>query len=207
MRKSKKNGRGALSDTKRGTKPAVAHESERQARENIERKLELLLKAIKKAQASGSRLAEDYPSSRTQFNSWQPSLASGVALATNANDTLKRHSDLLLAVDDASKLAKVLKSEDQSSMPSREERLASARRAQRMHWTLRTIAERSAIAARREVAALRQSLVVRDALMKSAEDEFGRLLGELRKENEMLRAENSKLVREIGKIVPLHRKK
>lgn len=196
--------RGSLSDTKPGVKPSVAHASEEAAKANIRAKLRLIEAAILQAQAAGGdRLPEGYPASRTKFNDWAPT-----ALTSNANATLKRYPDLLQSVEAAVRLVRTMESALSTPLvPERQARFEAARRAQRIHWTLRTIAERAAVGARREVASLREEMVVLKAAKDSAQREFDRILAELNGEIETLRFANAALAKQLKSVVPLRRRK
>lgn len=201
--------RGSLSDTKPGIKPSVAHASEEVAKANIQAKLRLLEAVILQAQAAGGdRLPEGYPASRTKFNEWAPSGLASTALAPNANATLKRYPDLLQSVDAAVGLVRTMKSALRTPLvPERQARFEAARRAQRIHWTLRTIAERAAVGARREAASLRDEMVVLKAAKDSAQREFDRMLAELKTEIETLRSTNAALAKQLKAVIPLGRRK
>lgn len=201
--------RGSLSDTKPGVKPSVAHASEEAAKANIRAKLRLIEAAILQAQAAGGdRLPEGYPASRTKFNDWAPTGSASAALTSNANATLKRYPDLLQSVEAAVGLVRTMESALNTPLvPERQARFEAARRAQRIHWTLRTIAERAAVGARREVASLREEMVVLKAAKDSAQREFDRILAELNGEIETLRFANAALAKQLKSVVPLRRRK
>ena len=205
MKRSRPKGRGSRSSTQKGRKPASAQALEVQARTNIERKLALLVAALKTADAKNDRISDDLPLSRRQFNYWKPLESGGRQLGPNANDTLKRHPDLLSSVEEAVALAKSSRERSEEARPSREERVAAARRAQRIHWTLRIIAERALISSRRELADAERGVVELRAKLKSAEEEFKRRIEEVCAENQTLRDENARLIRDRAKVAPLRR--
>jgi hypothetical protein len=197
--------RGSLSDTKPSLKPSVAYASEEFAKANIQEKLALLQAAISQTQAAGGeRLPDGYPASRTKFNEWAPLREGSAPVTPNANATLKRYPDLLQSVDAAVGLVKMMQSAPRTpTLPERSARLEAARRAQRTHWTLRTIAERAAVAARREAANLRGEMVVMKASQDSAQREFERMLAAQTTEIETLRAANAALAKQLKAVIPL----
>lgn len=199
--------RGAQSNTKPGVKPHVACISEGDAKANIQAKLDLLKGAILEAQSGGeSGVLEGCPISRTKFNNWAPTGAASKPLTTNANATLKRYPDLLQSVDSAVEMVRVLRSSASSNaVPDRQARIEAARRSQRIHSTLRTIAERAAVGARREAAVLRQEVLVLKAAKDSAQNEFNRVLEGMRVEVQLLRDENASLIKRLRSVIPLGR--
>lgn len=201
--------RGTLSDTKPGLKPSVAHASEEVAKANIQEKLLLLEAAISQNQAAGGeRLPDGCPASRTKFNEWAPLGKASAPLTPNANATLKRYPDLLQSVDAAVGLVRTMQSALRTpAVPERPARLEAARRAQRIHWTLRTIAERAAVAARREAASLRGEMVVLKASKDSAQREFERMLAAQTVEIETLRTANAALAKQLKAVIPLGARK
>ena len=201
--------RGSHSDTKPGQKPSVALVSEEVAKANIRSKLEILENAILNAQADDSNsLPAGYPTSRTKFNEWIPTSTRHLYLTKNANATLKRYPDLLQSVDAAVVLVKSIQSSLRASkVPDRQARIASARRAQKIHWTLRTIAERSLVVSRREASNLKSNLAVLKASKESAEREYDRIISELKDEIETLKYANAALTKQLSVVIPFGRRK
>ena len=81
--------------------------------------------------------------------------------------------------------------------------MASARRSQRIHWTLRVIAEKAALAARREAMQLRGEILELKASKLSAAAEFSRIVKGLREENDQLRTELAKTSQHSGRVFAL----
>lgn len=204
MSPNKEKRRGANTSTIGGSKPKVAFASEKIARDNIRAKLEFLASQIL-ALEQGAAASSDLPKTVRQFNQWTPEVAGGEKLGKNAQITLKKYPDLL---DTLSKVLSTIETltRFKAKSETRTERVASARRAQQMHWTLRTIAERALVGARRDLAKLRDELIIMRCRLESSEDESRRQIIALKEEVEALRAENRKLQSASSRVVPIKAK-
>ncbi|MGJ7538615.1 MULTISPECIES: hypothetical protein, partial [unclassified Variovorax] len=159
--------RGEATDTAPGRKPSVAYVSQLAAENNIRTKLALLVRWLRvdATEASGGNdvitgLAP--PTSVRQFNRWESALGSAQEFRRNSNDTLRKQAQLWSSVKDAIRAVSAKASCDEKPPSNREQRLATARRAQHIERTLRQIAERELVRVRRElVVAKSESLTLR----------------------------------------------
>jgi len=90
--------------------------------------------------------------------------------------------------------------------PSREQTLVAARRTGALNQVMREIAERELVRTRSLLLSAKRALQVAEAKLASLAKEASRLKEEDRKEIDDLRAENARLLRMYGKIVPLKSK-
>jgi hypothetical protein len=119
---------------------------------------------------------------------------------------LKRYPNLLQSVDAAVDLVRqLIFSETPIAVPDRQTRIEAARRSQRIHSTLRTIAEMAVVEVRREISALRNEITVLKAVKESAHNEYERVREQMRAEIDFLRSENAALLKQLRSVVPLGR--
>jgi hypothetical protein len=131
-------------------KPTAAFESERRARENIEKKLAYLTSAMAGRNSSKIGLANNqrrpilnFPRSLRQFNLWDGNVGADYLEATgvrrNSHETLRRYPELCNAVSEAIAVLRIDGVFDLST--PREERQNSLRRRLVESEMLRSIAE------------------------------------------------------------------
>lgn len=195
--------RGGLTNTVPGTKPQVAFESEHAARANIEKKVQLLLRALKDIEAGGDVVQlERYPLTPRQFNLWQVEGAESPTVTKNSRLTLMRHLDLKLSAEGAMSRLKQLQlfaSRKRNSNDS----LAAARRNSSLQKEMRQICERELVKARLQKEAALNKLTVVEERYASLQKEFRRIADELQDEVTNLKSENSRLTKEARKIFGL----
>ncbi|MET3384177.1 hypothetical protein [Variovorax paradoxus] len=200
--------RGAASDGVGGRKPEVAYKTQARAEANLREKLRLLMDVLNTQGATSevrSSLVAKLPASVRQFNLWQLDEAQGDSLCANSNQTLKRYPELQLSVRSAVLAVRRQQMEAVAERGSREGRLASARRAQKIDRTLREIAERELVRARRELTIARSEAVQSRSQLLSLQVEAGVELDKLRERITALTEENAQLTSAFRKIVPLKR--
>jgi len=204
MAKTARPMRGSSSNSHRRLKPVVADRLQEAAAAALEKKLSILTSALAGAMQQGIPSVPDgIPTSRRQFLAWCPIAPDGEQLGKNANDTLKKHKSLLSAVDETVDIAKAMKSQAPKAPSSKEHRLATSKRMQRLHWTLRMIAERALVAARKDFASARDEALLAKAKLASAQAEFRSELEKLTGECLALRQENARLTSQLSKTIPL----
>lgn len=195
--------RGSSSSTIPGVKPKVAVETELEAKENIEKKLRLLLIALKEAAEGKSR--EDLkkmPTSPRQFNLWEVKDGAVLIVHKNSRLTLLRYPNLKLSVEGALKeIGQLVDVEDKPR--SKEDNLAASRRSSVLQREMRLICERELVKARFQKDAATERLATECERHASLEKEFRRVLEELRAEISNLRTENKRLVQINSKIAGL----
>lgn len=203
MKKESLPKRGSRSSTSPGVKPSVAVETELAAKENLEKKLQLLLVALKEAAAGGGREHfEKMPTSARQFNLWEVKENEELIVHANSRLTLLRYPDLKLSIEGAVK--KIVELVDSEEKPrSKLDNLAASRRSSALQKEMRLICERELVKARVQKDAAIERLAVELDRHKSLEKEFNRMLEELRAEVSDLRTENRRLVQINSKITGL----
>lgn len=207
VKKKSRTGRGEATSTAPGRKPVIAHNSEQKAKVNIEKKQALLAKEL--AMASRGDLSLQYighlPGSLRKFNIWEPVDGDGERLLRNSRETLMRYPDLVVSISQAIAALKKIRNTP-IEKPSREQTLAAARRTGSLNQAMREIAERELVRTRSLLLSAKRALEVAEAKLVSLTRESTRLREEDRREIDDLRAENAKLLRMYGKIVPLKNK-
>lgn len=187
------------------SKPAVALATEQLAKANLIQKRQAL-KALVEIQNQDCQ--ESLPRSVRQFNKWLssslPDEYRSWEFRANSNDTLKRYEGILLDVID---LVRAVKQASKQPPRTREDRLVRLRDDKALHLTIRNIAERELVLARREVVKEQASLVTLKAQLKSSAAFSAKRIAELEGEIAVLRAENANLIALTRKVTPISRSK
>jgi len=207
VRKKSRTTRNEATSTAPGRKPAIAYSSEQKAKSNIEKKQALLAKELTMA-SRGDRNSEDIghlPGSLRKFNSWEPLGEDGKRLLCNSRETLMKYPNLVISISQAIAALKNIRNAS-IEKPSREQTLVAARRTGALNQVMREIAERELVRTRSLLLSAKRALQVAEAKLASLAKEASRLKEEDRKEIDDLRAENARLLRMYGKIVPLKSK-
>lgn len=180
-------------------KPNVAFISEERARENITRKLKRLGMLLKQEVLLG-----EAPKSLNQFNAW--TYASDVvdeSFVSNAHLTLSRYSDLKIAAENLTGLAKA------ASKPARPVREISVKRAREradLHLQLRQIAERHALQVMSENGDLRRQVEALKSQVDSMVEELDVIRADYEEEIQKIRQRNAELVRSKPRKITALRK-
>lgn len=203
MRKGSLPKRGSSSSTIPGIKPKVAVKTELAAKENVERKLRLLLISLKEAAAGGSREhLKKMPTTPRQFNLWEVKDGAKLIVHKNSRLTLLRYPDLKLSIEGV--LKEIGQLVDFEGKPrSKADNLAASRRTSVLQKEMRLICERELVKARFQKDAAIEKLAIELDRYASLEKEFRRMLEELRTEISDLRIENRRLVQINSKIAGL----
>lgn len=203
MKKGTLPKRGNSSSTIPGVKPKVAVEAELEAKDNIEKKLRLLLISIKEAVEGKSREGlKKMPTSPRQFNLREVKDGAGLTFHKNSRLTLLRYPDLKLSIEGA--LKEIGRLVDFKGKPrSKEDNLAASRRNSILQKEMRLICERELVKARFQKDAAIERLAIEFDRYASLEKESRRMLEELRAEISDLRIENRRLVQINSKIAGL----
>ncbi|CAN7211157.1 hypothetical protein LJR066_000605 [Acidovorax sp. LjRoot66] len=200
MKKAGLRKKGDRTNTVPGVKPKVAADTELAAKINIEKKVHLLLSALKEFEKSADPGSlKDLPRTTRQFNMWEVRDSKGLQVTRNSRLTLLRYPDLKLSAEGAmthieQHFAGAKKYRRKS------ENLASARRSGALQKEMRQICERELVKARFQKEEALRNLHVAEERYKSLEKEHHRFTEELRSETENLRDENKRLTQAVRKI-------
>ncbi len=181
------------------TKPSVAFTNEEVGRANIERKLKRLATML-----NDGALSAVAPKSLRQFNAW--SFTGGSAdesFASNAHQTLMKHSALK---SDADELTRLARKAAKRAPPERELSVRRARERSELHLKLRQIAERHALQVMSENGDLRRDIEALRSQIQSMSDELASIRDAYEEELQKVRSRNAVLLRSMPSNIKVLRK-
>lgn len=199
-------------------KPSVAFGSEQEARENIELKIEFLIRLVKRkattltaiemTDARFLELLRTLPDSKRKFNGLSTDVLSDDLRAvtpifrSNAAITLRRHPDL---TDRVEKVLDAIRQavEGLSQPPKKVEKAAALSRQLKLANDLREIAEDTIYTQKRELETLRADVVSHKNKLESLRRAAEENAVVLRQEIKRLKGEAAKETAQGSKVVPL----
>jgi len=192
-------------DKIRRNKPLVAFETEVKAKNNLNAKLELLIRLSESMDESVHLLI---PKSITKFNAWSsemlPVSMQETSFASNAKETLKAHSEIFNAVR---AILLDLRGLSKTSAKNRDTKIESLKRDKFLHKVLKTIAEEELAYARRDLIRSNTKILALQAQLSSTEKYCSQKLEKLELLIDVLRTENSKLTKALTSQKKLERLK